>query len=95
MAFKMKDIKELDSKIKNLSKKTRKVESESSSSSSLGIAMKLSSEMVAAVFVASLIGYYFDKWLETEPFFLILLFFLGAITGILNVVRTSKMINKE
>jgi ATP synthase protein I len=91
----MKDIKELDSKIKNLSKKTRKVESESSSSSSLGIAMKLSSEMVAAVFVASLIGYYLDKWLETEPFFLILLFFLGAITGILNVVRTSKMINKE
>ena len=95
MAFKMKDIKELDSKIKNLSKKTRKVESESSSSSSLGIAMKLSSEMVAADFVASLIGYYLDKWLETEPFFLITLFFLGAITGILNVVRTSKMINKE
>ena len=95
MAFKMKDIKELDSKIKNLSKKTRKVQSESTSNSSLGIAMKLSSEMVAAVFVASLIGYYLDKWLETEPFFLILLFFLGAITGILNVVRTSKMINKE
>ena len=95
MAFKMKDIKELDSKIKNLSKKTRKVESESSSSSSLGIAMKLSSEMVAAVFVASLIGYYLDKWLETEPFFLIILFFLGAITGILNVVRSSKMINKD
>ena len=95
MAFKMKDIKELDSKIKNLSKKTRKVASESTSNSSLGMAMKLSSEMVAAVFVASLIGYYLDKWLETEPFFLILLFFLGAITGILNVVRTSKMINKE
>lgn len=94
MAFKMKDIKELDSKIKNLSKKTRKVPSESTSNSSLGMAMKLSSEMVAAVFVASLIGYYLDKWLETEPFFLILLF-LGAITGILNVVRTSKMINKE
>ena len=91
----MKDIKELDSKIKNLSKKTRKVESESSSSSSLGIAMKLSSEMVAAVFVASLIGYYLDKWLETKPFLLIFFFFLGAVTGILNVVRTSKMINKD
>ena len=95
MAFKMKDIKELDSKIKDMSEKTRKVESESSSNSSLGMAMKLSSEMVAAVFVASLIGYYLDKWLETEPFFLIFLFFLGAVTGILNVVRTSKMINKE
>lgn len=91
----MKDIKELNTKIKDLSKKVRKVKSESSSNSSIGVAMKLSSEMVAAVFVASLIGYYLDKWLETKPFFLICLFFLGAVAGILNVVRTSKMINKE
>jgi ATP synthase protein I len=61
----------------------------------LGIAMRLSSELVAAVFVASVIGYYLDKWLETKPFLLIVFFFLGAITGILNVVRTSKMINKD
>jgi len=61
----------------------------------MGIAMRLSSEMVAAVFVASLIGYYLDKWLETKPFLLIFFFFLGAVTGILNVVRTSKMINKD
>jgi ATP synthase protein I len=57
--------------------------------------MRLSSELVAAVFVASVIGYYLDKWLETKPFLLIVFFFLGAITGILNVVRTSKMINKD
>ena len=57
--------------------------------------MRLSSELVAAVFVASGIGYYLDKWLETKPFLLIVFFFLGAITGILNVVRTSKMINKD
>ena len=61
----------------------------------MGIAMRLSSELVAAVFVASVIGYYLDKWLETKPFLLIVFFFLGAITGILNVVRTSKMINKD
>jgi ATP synthase protein I len=57
--------------------------------------MRLSSELVAAVFVASIIGYYLDKWLETKPFLLIVFFFLGAVTGILNVVRTSKMINKD
>ena len=66
MAFKMKDIKELDSKIKNLSKKTRKVPSESTSNSSLGMAMKLSSEMVAAVFVASFIGFHVDKEKQAE-----------------------------
>ena len=54
----MNDIQDLEKKIKKLSSKTKKEESNSKSSSSLGMAMKLSSEMVAAVFVASLIGYY-------------------------------------
>ena len=89
----MNDIKDLENKIKKLNHK--KTESDQNRQSSMGIAMRLSSEMVAAVFVASLIGYYLDKWLETKPFLLIFFFFLGAVTGILNVVRTSKMINKD
>jgi ATP synthase protein I len=91
----MNDIQDLEKKIKKLSSKTKKEESNSKSSSSLGMAMKLSSEMVAAVFVASLIGYYIDKLFKTQPFFLIFLFFLGSVAGILNVVRSSKMINKD
>ena len=89
----MNDIKDLENKIKKLNPK--KTESDQNRQSSMGIAMRLSSEMVAAVFVASLIGYYLDKWLETKQFLLIFFFFLGAVTGILNVVRTSKMINKD
>ena len=91
----MNDIQDLEKKIKKLSLKTKKEESTSKSSSSLGMAMKLSSEMVSAVFVASLIGYYLDKWFKTQPFFIIFLFFLGSVAGILNVVRSSKMINKD
>ncbi|MEK9741462.1 MAG: AtpZ/AtpI family protein [Pelagibacteraceae bacterium] len=89
----MKDIEDLNKKLKKLI--PQKIESNQNNQSSMGIAMRLSSELVAAVFVASLIGYYLDKWLETGPFLLIFFFFLGAITGILNVVRTSKMINKD
>ena len=89
----MNDIIDLENKINKLNPK--KTESDQNRQSSMGIAMRLSSEMVAAVFVASLIGYYLDKWLETKPFLLIFFFFLGAVTGILNVVRTSKMINKD
>lgn len=89
----MNDIKDLAEKIKKI--KPKKNENSNKSKSSLGIAMRLSGELVAAVFVASLIGFYLDKWLETKPFFLIFFFFIGAITGILNVVRTSKMINKD
>ena len=89
----MKDIEDLNKKLKKLI--PQKIESNQNNQSSMGIAMRLSSVLVAAVFVASLIGYYLDKWLETGPFLLIFFFFLGAITGILNVVRTSKMINKD
>lgn len=89
----MSDLKNLEDKIKKLDQK--KPDSDQNRQSSMGIAMKLSSEMIAAVFVASFIGYYLDKWLETKPFLLIFFFFLGAITGIFNVVRTSKMINKD
>ena len=89
----MNDIDDLDTKIKKLTPK--KNESATKPNSALGIAMRLSSELVAAVFVATFIGYYLDKWLETRPFLMILFFFLGTVTGILNVVRTSKMINKD
>jgi ATP synthase protein I len=89
----MKDIKDLGKKLEKFIPKDKKEVTKNTSS--LGIAMRLSSELVAAVFVASVIGYYLDKWLETKPFLLIVFFFLGAVTGILNVVRTSKMINKD
>jgi ATP synthase protein I len=65
----MKDIEDLNKKLKKLI--PQKIESNQNNQSSMGIAMRLSSELVAAVFVASLIGYYLDKWLETGPFLLI------------------------
>ena len=89
----MNDIDDLDTKIRKLTPK--KNESATKPNSALGIAMRLSSELVAAVFVATFIGYYLDKWLKTSPFLMIFFFFLGMVTGILNVVRTSKMINKD
>ena len=36
-----------------------------------GIAMRLGTEFVAAVLVASFIGFYLDKWVETTPFLMI------------------------
>jgi ATP synthase protein I len=57
--------------------------------------MKMGTEFVAAVFVATLIGLYLDKWLETSPFLIIVFFVIGSVAGILNVVRSSKMINKD
>ena len=48
---------------------------------------RVAAELVAGVIVGAFIGWMFDNWLGTSPLFLVLLFFLGAMAGMLNVWR--------
>ena len=48
---------------------------------------RVATELVAGVVVGAFIGWALDQWLETSPLFLLLMFFLGAIAGMLNVWR--------
>jgi len=89
------ELKNLKEKIEKLKKEVKVNEEEPKNSNALGIALKMGTEFVAAVFVASFIGFQIDKWLETTPFFIIIFFIIGSVAGILNVVRSSKMINKD
>ena len=67
-----------------------------SSSSNIGVAFKLSTEMVAAVVVGTIIGFILDNWLGTKPWLILIFFFVGVVTGILNVFRSAKnMQSKE
>ncbi len=61
-----------------------------SSSSKLGIAFKMSTEMVAAVVVGTIIGFILDNWFGTKPWIILVFFFVGVIAGILNVIRSAK-----
>ena len=61
-----------------------------SHSSKLGIAFKMSTEMVASVVVGTIIGFILDNWFGTKPWLILIFFFVGVIAGILNVVRTAK-----
>ena len=63
-------------------------------SSLLGIAFKMSTELVAAVLVGTIIGFIFDNWFGTKPWLILLFFFLGVATGILNVIKSAKKMNK-
>ena len=69
--------------------------SKDSSSSKLGIAFKMSTEMVAAVVVGTIIGFILDNWFGTKPWLILIFFFVGVITGILNVVRTAKSMQNK
>ena len=67
-----------------------------SSSSNIGVAFKLSTEMVAAVVVGTIIGFILDNWFGTKPWLILIFFFVGVVAGILNVVRSAKnMQSKE
>ena len=60
----------------------------------LGIAFKMSTELVAAVLVGSIIGFIFDTWFGTKPWLILIFFFVGVIAGILNVIRSAKNMQK-
>ena len=48
---------------------------------------RVATELVAGVVVGAFIGWVLDRWLGTSPLFLVVLFFLGAAAGMLNVWR--------
>ncbi|MBL6933163.1 MAG: AtpZ/AtpI family protein [Rhodospirillales bacterium] len=57
--------------------------------SGYSMAIRIGTEMVAALIVGVAIGYFLDNWLGTKPWFLVVFFFLGAGAGVLNVYRAA------
>ena len=80
---------QLNDRLKNARKKL-KVEKENPQTSNIGQAFKLSTELVAAVLVGTIIGFILDNWFDTKPWLIIIFFFVGVIAGILNVIRSAK-----
>ena len=64
-------------------------------SSKLGIAFKMSTEMVAAVVVGTVIGFILDNWFGTKPWLILIFFFVGVVAGILNVIRSAKSMQSK
>ena len=62
---------------------------------SFGKAFQLSTELVSAVLVATIIGFILDNWFDTKPWLIIIFFFIGVATGIINVIRSAKKMQKD
>jgi ATP synthase protein I len=78
------------------SKIRKQVQSDSKKRGSfMGSAFKLGTELVAAVAVGTIIGFILDSWFDTKPWLIIIFFFLGAASGMLNVIRTANRMQKE
>ena len=76
----MKNLKELSTRLeiakKNIKKDT--LVNRSRNAASLGKALKISTEFVAAVVVGSTIGFLLDNWFDTKPMLTICFFFYGC-----------------
>ena len=53
----------------------------------IGLAARVTTELVAGVVVGTFIGWAFDNWLGTTPTLMVVFFFIGSAAGIMNVWR--------
>ena len=70
--------------VRNVGEKNREKNPEG-----ISFAFRVGVELVAALLVGVGIGLLLDRWLGTEPWFLIGLFVIGSGAGIVNVYRTA------
>ncbi len=71
-----------------------KDQASTSRSGAMGMALRITSELVVAVVVGTGIGWALDRWLGTMPLFLLVFFGLGTAAGINNVVRSARAMHK-
>ena len=93
----MKSFKEISTRLEIAKKKIKKkqIKNNGSNAASLGKALKISTELVAAVVVGTTLGFILDNWFDTKPLFIICFFFLGVTAGILNVIKSAKRMQKN
>tara|TARA_B110000196_G_C21044324_1_gene614054 strand:+ start:230 stop:535 length:306 start_codon:yes stop_codon:yes gene_type:complete len=93
----MKKIKEIATRLEIAKKsiKNMRNNNQGSNAASLGKALKISTELVAAVVVGSIIGFLLDDWFDTKPLLTICFFVIGVAAGILNVFRSAKKMQNK
>ncbi len=61
----------------------------------MAAAIRISMEMVAALFVGGVIGWFLDRFLGTGPWLLLVFLVLGFAAGMLGAVRASQRIQAQ
>ena len=93
----MKDFKEISTRLKIAKKNFRETEDKNRGSNvtSVGKALKISTELVAAVVVGSAMGFLLDNWFDTKPLLTICFFIMGVAAGIINVFKSAKRMQSK
>jgi ATP synthase protein I len=93
----MKNFKEISTRLKIAKKNVSEAREKSRGSNvtSVGKALKISTELVASVVVGSTIGFLLDNWFDTKPLLTICFFIMGVAAGIINVFKSAKKMQNK
>jgi ATP synthase protein I len=93
----MKNLKEISTRLEIAKKNNseNKNNNTGSNAASFGKAMKISTELVAAVVVGAILGFILDNWFDTKPLLTIIFFIMGVVAGILNVIKSAKKMQEK
>ena len=72
----------------------RDLDNKKQKASTIGSAFKLSTELISAVAVGTIIGFILDKTFGTKPWLILIFFFVGVIAGITNVIKSARNMQK-
>ena len=77
----------LSERIAKTTAKKRKFKSSQLPAEGMALAGRVATELVAGIAVGAFAGWLIDRWLGTTPAFMLVLFFLGAAGGMMNIWR--------
>jgi len=84
------DLQDLERRLEEVrNRHDKSQEPEDNSGSLLGMAWRMSTELVVAVLVGTALGYGLDRFLGTQPWLLLLGIGFGFAAGIMNVLRSA------
>jgi len=83
-------LRKFSDRVKKAQKRGKQAPAHKARGTLIGMAYRLSVELVVGVSVGGFIGWWLDKWFATAPIFFLLMLVLGMVAGILNVIRAAR-----
>ena len=68
---------------------------EMSSTRQIGVAYRIFVELLAGILVGAGLGWFLDRLLGTQPWFLLALLVLGIVAGLVNTIRAAQRMSAE
>jgi ATP synthase protein I len=95
MAEKPDSLQDLSRRLDAARQKNTQEPRRNASAGLVGLAYRLTIEIIAAIGVSGFIGWWIDKVLETKPVALLIMLFLGVAAGIANAIRTVNTLKQS